>query len=210
MATRPRTRPAARPGRPSQDSAQDAAENIVTSACLHFAQHGIKGSSKRQIAADAKVTAALVHYYFRRKEDLYLAVLRSAFDPLVAAVAQITRLEQWVKVFHAHLAARPWLPHLMIREVLPLNGQLRALFLKHFAPQLFGFMRGLVAQEAKQLKAPKNFDVDRHVVLLMGMLVYPFLGLEIAQDVTGRRFDRKMLDGFRDDALALFRKGIRG
>jgi hypothetical protein len=96
----------------------------------------------------------------------------------------------------------------MIREVLPQNGQLRGLFLKQFAPRLFGLLRGMVEKEARRRKAPKQFDVDRHVVLLMGMLVYPFLGLELAQNVTGRKFDRKMLEGFRDDALALFQRGI--
>jgi TetR/AcrR family transcriptional regulator len=197
-----------RPGRPALDSAHDACRSIVASACLHFAQHGIKGSSNRQIAADAKVTAAMVHYYFKRKEDLHLAVLHATFDPLVAAVAEVDTLEAWVFAFHAHLSATPWLPYLMIREVLPQNGQLRGFFLKQFAPRLFGFLRGIVAKEAKRLKAPKHLDIDRHVVLLMGMLVYPFLGLEIAQNVTGRRFDRKMLEGFRDDALALFQRGI--
>ncbi|MEY4642138.1 MAG: hypothetical protein RLZZ227_2132 [Pseudomonadota bacterium] len=198
----------ARPGRPALQNAQDACENIVRSACLHFAQHGIKGSSNRQIAADAKVTAAMVHYYFKRKDDLHLAVLHSTFDPLVSAVAAATELEDWVMAFHAHVSARLWMPHLMIREVLAQNGQLRALFMKHFAPKLFGSIRELVEQEVKTRKASKQLDVDRHVVLLMGMLVYPFLGLEIAQNLTGRKFDRKMLDGFRDDALRLFRRGI--
>jgi AcrR family transcriptional regulator len=199
---------ASRPGRPALRDASDACENIVHSACLHFAQHGIKGSSNRQIAADAKVTAAMVHYYFKQKEDLHLAVLHSAYAPLISAVARVTELEDWIVAFHAHLSARPWLPHLMIREVLPHNGQLRSLFMKTFAPKLFGIIRSLVEKEARSLKAPKRLDIDRHVVLLMGMLVYPFLGLEIAQDVTGRKFDRKMLEGFRDDALALFRRGI--
>jgi AcrR family transcriptional regulator len=198
-----------RPGRPARDSAPDACESIVASACLHYARHGIKGSSNRQIAADAKVTAAMVHYYFKRKEDLHLAVLHATFDPLVAAVAEVDSLEAWVFAFHAHLSATPWLPYLMIREVLPQNGELRGFFLKQFAPRLFGFLRGMVDKEAKRLKAPKQLDIDRHVVLLMGMLVYPFLGLEIAQNVTGRKFDRKMLEGFRDDALALFQRGMQ-
>ncbi len=197
-----------RPGRPALNQTHDACESIVASACLHFAQHGIKGSSNRQIAADAKVTAAMVHYYFKRKEDLYLAVLHKTFDPLVAAVAEVESLQAWVFAFHAHLSSTPWLPYLMIREVLPQNGQLRALFLREFAPRLFGLLRGMVGKEAKRLKARRQLDLDRHVVLLMGMLVYPFLGLEIAQDVTGRKFDRKMLEGFRDDALALFQRGI--
>jgi len=197
-----------RPGRPALQSAQDACENIVKAACLHYSRHGIRGSSNRQIAADAGVTAAMVHYYFKRKEALHLAVLHATFDPLVNVLAETQTLEAWVFAFHAHLRARPWLSPLMIREVLPVDGQLRNLFLKHFAPRIFGFVRGMVEQEARRLKAPKRLDIDRHVVLLMGMLVYPFLAPELVQNVSGRKFDEAMLEGFRDDALALFRRGI--
>jgi AcrR family transcriptional regulator len=198
-----------RPGRPALDKAQDASARIVRSACLQFARHGIKGSSNRLIAEEAQVTAALVHYYFRRREDLHLAVLQAAFAPLLEKLPQIASLADWVAQFHAHLLARPWLPHLMIREVLSQSGGLRVLFLQHFAPPLFGALRAHVGAElrGRNNKVRPGFDIDRHAVLLMGMLVYPFLGLEIAQDVTGRKFDRKMLEGFRDDALRLFLSG---
>jgi AcrR family transcriptional regulator len=197
-----------RPGRPAREHAQDACDGIVRSACLHFARHGIKGSSKRQIAADAKVTPAMIHYYFKKKEALHLAVLQSAFVPLMTELRQVTTLEAWVRAFHAHLLQRPWFPHLMLREVLPPNGELRGLFLRHCAPQVFGSVKSMVTKELKGRKLRTGFDIDRHVVLLLGMLIYPFLGMEIAQNVTGRKFDKVMFEGFRDDALALFRNGV--
>jgi TetR/AcrR family transcriptional regulator len=200
-----------RPGRPAGQDTGDAAANIVGSACLQFARHGIRGSSKRLIAAEARVTPALVHYYFKDDAELHLAVLNHAFAPLLLALQQLpaaATLQHWVSVFHAHLAARPWLPHLMIREVLPPNGGLRTLFLKKFAPHIFGSVKAMVTRETQRRKVRPDFDLDRHVVLLLGMLVYPFLGMELAQDVTGRKFDQRMLEGFRDDALRLFRKGL--
>jgi TetR/AcrR family transcriptional regulator len=200
----------AKPGRPSLQQSLEARDNILKSACLNYARHGVKGSSHRQIARDAKVTPALVHYYFGKKEELYLAVMQTAFDPALAALQTVKTLEDWVYAMHAHLSARPWLPHLMIREVLPQNGLLRALFLQRFAPTMFGAVKALVAKEAKALKARRSLDVDRHVVLLMGMLVYPFLAMGVAENLIGRRFDSKMFEGFRDDALSLFRKGISG
>lgn len=200
----------ARPGRPALENAHDACDAIVDSACLHFAQQGIKGSSNREIASGAKVTAAMVHYYFKRKEQLHEAVLHRMFDPLIEAVSAVTTLQEWVHAFHAHVSTRPWLPHLMIREVLTHNGGLRAPFLRAFAPPLFGSIRKLVAEEIKDAKPVRKLDIDRHVVLLMGMLVYPFLALGLAQNLTGRTFDNKMFEGFRDDALHLFRTGVSG
>lgn len=199
-----------RPGRPALQNAQYASTDIVNAACLFFARQGIRGTSNRQIAEAAKVTPALVHYYFKKKENLHRAVLDAAFTPLLAGLRDISTLEEWVSHFHEHLATHPWMPHLIIREVLPPNGELRPFFLKQHAPHIYGSIKAMVTQEAQRRKVRPDFDLDRHVVLLMGMLVYPFLGLEIAQNVTGRKFDRKMMDGFRADALALFVKGMAG
>ncbi len=195
-------------GRPSRQQAGDALGNIVRTACLHFARHGIRGSNNRDIARDAGVTPAMIPYYFKRRQDLHLAVLETAFAPLLSGLPATTTLESWAHYFHSYLCERPWLPHLMIREVLPADGGLRMLFVKRFAPTLFGHVHALVESASKQLKLRRGFDIDRHVVLLMGMLVYPFMTLQIAQDLSGRKFDTTMMAGFRDDALRLFLQGI--
>jgi hypothetical protein len=66
----------------------------------------------------------------------------------------------------------------------------------------------MVAKEATRNKVRQDFDLERHIVLLMGMLVYPFMSIGIAQYLIGRKYDKAMLTGFRDDALKLFLKGI--
>src|SRR5690606_29190401 len=116
-------------------------------------------------------------------------------------------LSAWAHAFHHNLLERPWLPHLMMREVLPQGGELRELFLQHFAPRVFGHAKQLMTRTLKRSARSRKLDVDRHLMLLMGMLVYPFLGLEVAQSLTGRRFDTVMMQSFRDDALSLFHKG---
>jgi TetR/AcrR family transcriptional regulator len=196
------------PGRPVRQHAADAQAGIVNTACLHYSRYGIKGSNNRQIAEEAGVTPAMIHYYFKDKDALYGAVLETGFAPMLADLPGVATLSAWVTYFHSHLSARPWLPHLMIREVLAPEGLLRPLFLKHYAPLLFGFLKKLVAQELQGAEVRKGLDIDRHVVLLMGMLVYPFMTMDIAQNLTGRKFDQRMLTGFRDDALQLFLNGI--
>ncbi|HTQ98718.1 MAG TPA: TetR/AcrR family transcriptional regulator [Candidatus Acidoferrum sp.] len=202
-------KPRTRPGRPAQNRAFDARASIIGAACLHFGRHGIKGSNNQLIAKEAGVTAAMIHYYFPNKQALHKAVLEAGFGNLLAELPLLKTLEQWIHFFHSHLRASPWLPHVMIREVLTPSGLLRPLFLKHFAPLIVGHLRQLMAQTARSLKLPASFDTDRHVVLLMGMMVYPFMSLDIAQNLTGRTFDQRMLDGFRDDALKLFLAGIK-
>jgi len=197
-------------GRPSSNSAQDAQQLIIQAASKNFAEHGIKGTSNQMIARDANVTPAMVHYYFRNKTDLHQAILANIFEPCIEKLQKASALVEWVGIFHGHLSANLWIPHLMIREILPHNGSMRPIFLQQFGPRIFSSIKQMVEQEMQQQKTQKAFDVERHVILLMGMLVYPFLGLGIAENITGRKFDQQMLDGFRDDALNLFTKGIAG
>jgi len=199
-----------RPGRPVRQESPNASANIIEAACLLFSRHGVRGTSYRQIAEAAGVTPAMVHYYFPHKEDLHLAVLQTTFSSLMQTLGYTRNLEEWVHGFHDHVLSHPWCPHLMLREVMPHDGELRGLFLTHCGPQVFGSVKTMIRQTFREAGMSRKLNVDRHVVLLVGMLVYPFLGQDVAQTLTGKTFDKRMMKRFRDDALALFRARIAG
>lgn len=54
---------------------------ILEAAKCRFAREGYDGASLREIAADAKVDAALISRYFGSKEDLFIEVLNLSSDP---------------------------------------------------------------------------------------------------------------------------------
>jgi len=64
-----------RPGSPDTRAA------ILAVAREAFAAKGFAGTSVRGIASDAGVDAALVHHYFKTKDDLFLAALELPVDP---------------------------------------------------------------------------------------------------------------------------------
>lgn len=64
-----------RPGSPDTRAA------ILTAALELFAARGFGGTSVRAIAAAAGVDPALVHHYFGRKDDLFVAALQIPVDP---------------------------------------------------------------------------------------------------------------------------------
>jgi AcrR family transcriptional regulator len=64
-----------RPGSPDTRAA------ILTEARTLFAERGFAGTSVRAIATAAGVDPALVHHYFGRKDDLFLAALQVPVDP---------------------------------------------------------------------------------------------------------------------------------
>lgn len=196
------------PGRPMREHDSNTQEKIVNAACWLFGRHGVRGTSYRQIADAAHVTPAMVHYYFPKKDTLFLAVIQATFQSTMQRLLKAETLDEWVHHFHDHVMSHPWCPHLMLREVLPVDGNLRELFLEHCAPEMFGSIKQLMRQTLRDAGVTRRLDTDRHIVLLIGMLVYPFLGQSAAQSITGRTFDESMMKRFRQDALSLFHARI--
>jgi AcrR family transcriptional regulator len=63
-----------RRGRPSKNAGVDLKPVILDAAEGLFARHGFYGVTIRQVAAEAGVDTALIHYYFGAKRELFDAV----------------------------------------------------------------------------------------------------------------------------------------
>ncbi|MDB5457174.1 MAG: transcriptional regulator, TetR family [Caulobacter sp.] len=61
-------------GRPSKATGLDLKQMILDAAEGMFARHGFYGVTTRQVAAEAGVDTALIHYYFGAKRELFDAV----------------------------------------------------------------------------------------------------------------------------------------
>jgi AcrR family transcriptional regulator len=61
-------------GRPAKGAGVDLKQTILDAAEGLFARHGFYGVTTRQVAAEASVDTALIHYYFGAKRELFDAV----------------------------------------------------------------------------------------------------------------------------------------
>lgn len=97
--TTPVPRPiAASRGRRRKGEGPDLRGAILDAAELLFAGHGFYGVTTRQVAAEAGVDTALIHYYFGSKRDL--------FDAVFARRAEILNAER-LQAMAAYEAAHP-------------------------------------------------------------------------------------------------------
>ncbi|WP_297799804.1 TetR/AcrR family transcriptional regulator [uncultured Brevundimonas sp.] len=88
----------ARRGRPKKvkdDSGSDTRDSILNAAEGLFSQHGFYGVTIREVAREAGVDTALVHYYFGSKKELFDAVfIRRAEVWNAERVAAINRYHE--------------------------------------------------------------------------------------------------------------------
>src|SRR6185436_18972642 len=82
--TKPARRPTTRPTAPAPETEQ----RILDAARHVFIQHGTAGARMQEIAQEAGVNQALLHYYFRSKERLAQAVFQQMAARLFPALIQ--------------------------------------------------------------------------------------------------------------------------
>src|SRR5262252_672983 len=74
-------------GRARRDG--DTEQRILDAAHTVFVRRGTAGARMQEIAAEARVNQALLHYYFRTKERLARAAFERAAMQLMPAVVRI-------------------------------------------------------------------------------------------------------------------------
>ena len=79
--------PVAQPDR-TRDAERTRAE-IIEVATREFADRGFAGARVDEIAARTRTTKRMIYYYFRGKEQLYVAVLEQAYATIRAAEREV-------------------------------------------------------------------------------------------------------------------------
>src|SRR5271167_1397366 len=123
-----------RPGRPTGAQHGEPRTLLLDVALVLFARQGIMETTLGAIAREAGFTPAMVHYYFKTRDQLLDVLIDERFLPLrtaiggtfeanpddpVAAITQLAR--RFVEVAVEH----PWFPALWVREVISDGGLLR-------------------------------------------------------------------------------------
>lgn len=190
---------------------------LLDAAGALFARHGYTAVPLRRIARAAGVTPAMVHYYFGDKQGLYDAMLEDALTRLLARVRRVTaggvapgqEVEALLGVLVETLGSEPWIPQLVVREVLFEEGRFRERFVRGYASQIAELLPGLVRREIAAGRFRGDLDPVLAFVSLVGMTVFPFAGRPVLERVLGFAYDDAFLARLRDHTLRLFLEGVR-
>lgn len=204
------------PGRPAAVSrTADPREALLDAAKLAFAHSGYAATSLRQIAQAAHVTPALASYYFRDKPGLLAAVIEQRVAPAagrVIAVLQgeepaLARLERFVREYTDVAVRNPWLPQLIVREVLNDEGVLRDTFVARFGSGLGGLLRGTLAQAQAEGALRRDLAPEHLAMSLMSLCVFPFIATPLVRGVLGVRVDETSAPALAAHHWSLFLAG---
>lgn len=155
---------------------------ILAAAKRVFVKNGMAGARMQDIADEAGINKALLHYYFRNKELLFEKIfLESAADfwPQLTAVLEsdaplFKKIESFSEVYIDKFVADPYLPLFVLSEM---NRRPRQFFKKMFGGNPPNPQK-LLVQIEEQVKAGVIRPVDpvQLIINMISLTVFPFVG----------------------------------
>jgi HlyD family secretion protein len=169
---------------------------LIAAARDLFLKYGYRAVSSRQVAAAAGANPAMIHYYFGNKHGLYKAMLEQAIGPGVArlnamleAPPEEASVARMLDTYMHILEANPWIPGLLLREVLMPDGAFRDQFIRDFGSRFAPRVAELVRHETLSGHLRKDLDPRLAVVSFLSLGLFPFIAMPVwtrALDVRSR------------------------
>lgn len=112
----------------NEQTVQSKEQQILEAAEREFLKKGYDGARTISIAKSAGVTHAMLHYYFRTKEQLFERFIDKKMSEVVPLLTHlfgnsdlplVERIEKTISVHFDFIATNPDLPRFLINEILP-------------------------------------------------------------------------------------------
>ncbi|HET6579786.1 MAG TPA: TetR/AcrR family transcriptional regulator [Gemmatimonadales bacterium] len=186
---------------------RDTERRILQAARKVFMRRGTAGARMHEIAEEAGVNQALLHYYFRTKDGLSDAVFREVAGRLAPAVARVLgseeglerKVEQFVQLYIDTVRKTPFLPGYILAELHHHPERLPAMVSKLVGgnprPLVRTLRRRLDAQLRERAAAGtmRPISPEQFLVNVLALCVFPFVArpmLNVAFGMGERAFGR--------------------
>lgn len=175
--------------KPNSQLEPDSRAKILAAAREVFHRAGFDGARTKDIADAAGINKALLHYYFRSKDDLFEAVFRDAFranfQPIIQVMGMEIPLEEKVTTFVGAyidtILQHPYIPGFVIHE-LNRNPQ-------RMVEMAIVMNRGAINSFLDQIRQGiaagryRHMDPRQAFVSLMSLTLFPFIAAPLLKGV---------------------------
>ncbi len=180
-------------------------EKIILAAEEIFLKKGFDGARMQEIANKASINKALLHYYYRSKDKLFLAVFRSlapkifppVFRVLTTDLSFFEKIEQVIINYINLLKVNPRLPLFIMSELSKKSESIIEIMQETFENMDFNPLQ--LFKEELQNEIDKgnviNIDYQQLFVNIISLCIFPFVGKPILK-IIGFENSEKEYDEF--------------
>ena len=191
---------------------------ILNKAKEVFMQKGFAGARMQEIADAAGINKAMLHYYFRSKEQLFKVIVEDIMqgflpqlgDALAGEGSVIEKLEKVIRLYISIISENPFVPMFVLHELSQNRTSFITTMKKRAArfPDFPAFFMQIIEEQAEGKIKPVP---PAHLIMnVMGMVIFPFIAKPVVINLVGvpeGQFDVMMhqradvVVGFMKDAL---------
>jgi TetR/AcrR family transcriptional regulator len=200
-------------------------QKILDAARSVFVRRGTAGARMAEIAKEAGVNQALLHYYFRSKERLAGAVFEQIASRIFPALAQTLgadvsldeKIDRLVAVYLENLSRNPFLPGYLLSELHHHPERIPQLLAKAIGAEPAGLLPPLFQKLGAQIDervaagtmrpiAPEQFAIN-----LISLCIFPFAARPMLRVVFGMDDDAfaRFIEQRKTELPAFFRNALR-
>jgi len=198
----------------------DAEKAILEAARKVFTHKGYAAARMDDIAKEAGINRALLHYYFRSKDKLFDLVfaqrVQEFFLGLVSIISGSGSLEEKIRAIVVHdidmIRSQPDLPIFIMQELTQTPDRLVQMAATSGAnPAMMMKAFRLAVKEAIDKKEIRPIDAGQLLINTMSLCVYPFMAkpmIKAVQELDDKSFD-KMIDRRKTEIVEFVMTSIK-
>lgn len=200
-------------------------QKILDAARAVFLRRGTAGARMQEIASEAGVNQALLHYYFRSKERLSAAVFQQIASRIFPALAQTLsaeipldeKIDRLIHIYLDNLSQNRFVPGYLISELHHHPERVQQLLSGALGADPRSLMPGLLRNLERQIDDGvrageiRPIRPEQFVINVISLCIFPFAArpmLSILLGMDDNAFQR-FIEQRRKDLPEFVRRGLR-
>lgn len=162
---------------------------ILEAAKRIFQKKGMDGARMQEIADEANINKALLHYYFRSKQLLFEAVFKNAFLMLSPQLNNILnedstlfeKIQKFSKNYITFIIAHPYIPNFIIQELNKNPEFIKKIMIEKYLPSIEKFK--IQVLENINNGTIKSINPSQLFIHLISLNALPFLAAPLLKGI---------------------------
>ena len=174
---------------------QSKEQQILAAAEQEFLTRGYDGARTTSIAQAAGVTHAMLHYYFRTKEQLFERIVDEKFETMSHSMFAIMgdpslpiveRIKGGIEAHFDFVAQNPLLPRFVINEIISRPERYNVLY-KRLGAIIDNVYRGLQSEINRSAERGEieRVDIKMLFISIMSLNIFTFLAYPFMEPLMG-------------------------
>ena len=160
----------------------DTEKIILEAARQVFIRKGFDGARMQEIADEANINKALLHYYFRSKDKLFMAIFVEVIQSFILTSVKLIqnpghsvfdKIRLFVEKYISLIQENPYLPGFILNELNQRPDRLVGIF-KRSGLEL-DYFYSQIEKEVKEGKI-EPVEPEHLLVNMISMCIFPFVG----------------------------------